>query len=414
MIIAVAGAGYVGMSLAVLLAQRHTVHLVDIDPSRIALIQGGASPVADEKITALLAAGNLDLHPTLDAAKAYEASDMAIVAVPTDYDPNLNFFDTSAVDDVVRQAAEANPSTTIVVRSTTPVGHTDKLAARFPKASILFSPEFLREGRSLHDNLYPSRIVVGAPSGSGNAGLEQARHFASLLTSGAAIDDVPVTITKAAEAEAIKLFSNTYLALRIAFFNELDTYADLCNLDVRSIVEGVCADPRIGDFYNNPSFGYGGYCLPKDTKQLLANYQDVPQDLIGAVISANETRKGHIANRIAERLEQEQCRPEGGDAPGALKNGAAVVGIYRLAMKAGSDNIRSSSVVDVMQRLMERGFALLVYAPLFGETEFLGCEVTHSLDEFKQRSTLIVANRVTSDLSDVSDKVFTRDLFSRD
>ena len=404
--IAVAGAGYVGMSLAVLLAARNTVYLVDVDQAKIDAVREGKSPIADADIDRFLTDGNLDLRPTLDAEGAYAACDLVVVAVPTDYDPERDFFDTSLVERVVDLARAANPDAVVAIKSTVPVGYTDSLSARCPQGRFLFSPEFLREGKALYDNLHPSRIVVGVPKCGDSALREWANRFAALLAEGAEDEQVPVLVMGASEAESVKLFSNTYLALRVAYFNELDTYADLRGLDVAQIVEGVCLDPRIGEHYNNPSFGYGGYCLPKDTKQLLANYRDVPQSLISAIVEANRVRKDHVAESVAARLSEATAASDGSDAP--------LVGIYRLTMKTGSDNIRASSVLGVMKRLAKRGVPMLVYAPLLDEDAIMGSEITHDLDSFKRRSTVIVANRMSSELNDVADKVYTRDLFGRD
>ena len=386
--IVVTGAGYVGLSNAVLLARRHHVTVVDIDQSRVDAINARRSPIVDADLETYLRDEPLDLTATTEAPTAYTDADIVIVATSTDYDPDKNFFDTSSVESVVAQVAEALPSTTIVIKSTVPVGFTDQLRARHPEATILFSPEFLREGSALHDCLYPSRIIVGDNT-------EPARQFAQIMSEAALKEDVPVLLTGSQEAEAIKLFANTYLALRVAFFNELDTYALLRGLNTAQIIDGVGLDPRIGTHYNNPSFGYGGYCLPKDSKQLLANYADVPQNLIAAVVEANRTRKDVIAEDI-------------------LKRHPTTVGIYRLVMKAGSDNFRTSSVQGIMKRLKAKGVNVIVYEPTLQADNFFHSEVVRDLEEFKRRSDLIVANRQTPALSDVPQKVYTRDIYARD
>ena len=405
--IAVAGLGYVGLSLAVLLAKRNEVVAVDVSAERVSMVQNGVSPVSDPDIESFLLGkgGSLNLQVTLDARAAYASADFVIVATPTNYDPDRGSFDTSSVEQVVDLVLECNPNAVIALKSTVPVGYTQMLSERHPEAKVVFSPEFLREGYALYDNLHPSRIIVGVPRNDALAAdlRECARMFADLLVAGAEDDDVAVRIMHSTEAESVKLFSNTYLALRVAFFNELDTYAQVRGLDVRNIVEGVSLDPRIGSHYNNPSFGYGGYCLPKDTKQLLADYGDIPQILMSAVVESNRVRKDYIADEIATRAEL--------NAPDGAK---PVVGAYRLIMKAGSDNFRSSSIQGVLRRLKERGLSLLIYEPSFDEAEFFGTEVTHDLDAFKRRCDLVIANRYEDDLNDVSDKLFTRDLFRRD
>lgn len=427
--IAVAGTGYVGLSLAVLLSQRNDVAAVDVVSQKVELINRGESPIADAEIETFLARGALRLRATLDGGEAYRWADMVVIATPTDYDPQKNFFDTSLVEEVVELVLKVNPSAVMVIKSTVPVGYTKSLAQRYPEGKFLFSPEFLREGRALYDNLHPSRIIVGVPSESAfEAELQQAAAvFARLLAEGAQAGieavaalggqgedalangsatsaDVPTLIMRATEAEAVKLFANTYLALRVAYFNELDTYASVRGLDAAAIIEGVGLDSRIGDHYNNPSFGYGGYCLPKDTKQLLANYSDVPQNLIEAIVEANRTRKDYIAEEVARRVEG--LRDQGAKDP--------VVGIYRLTMKSGSDNFRASSIQDVMRLLSKRGVQCIVYEPTLEDSEFLGAPVERDLSSFKGRSAVIVANRWNDELSDVADRVFTRDLFRRD
>ena len=392
--IAVAGMGYVGLSLSVLLAKKNDVTAVDINPERVELVNAGKSPIRDPEIESALEAGGLSLVATTDGDAAYRDAEFVIVSTPTNYDEKKNYFDTSSVESVIRQVIAVNPAAVIVVKSTIPVGYTEEIRASFSCDNILFSPEFLREGKALYDNLYPSRIIVGVPMK--NARLRhEAERFVALLTEGAEKENIEVRYMNPTEAEAVKLFSNTYLALRVSFFNELDTYAALRGLDARSIIEGVGLDPRIGAHYNNPSFGYGGYCLPKDTKQLLANYRDVPQNLISAIVEANRTRKDFIADQIISR------------DPG-------VVGIYRLTMKEGSDNFRHSSVQGVMKRIQAKGIDVVVYEPTMKEDSFFRCRVIRDLDEFKRSSDVILANRFHPDLSDVSEKVYTRDLYFRD
>jgi len=382
--IAIAGAGYVGLANAVLLSQRCEVVLLDVDSDKVASINEGNSPVADGDIVHFMKHLSLDLRATTSPEDAYAGADYIIVATPTDYNPRDNHFDTSIVESVIRDAIAVNPDTTIVIKSTVPVGYTNSLRRSLDFRNIIFSPEFLREGMALRDSLYPSRIVVGGNS-------RQAREFAKLMAASAEKKDINVLFAENSEAEAIKLFANTFLAMRIAFFNELDTYADEHGLNTQQIISGVCLDPRIGDHYNNPSFGYGGYCLPKDTKQLLANYRAVPQNLINAVVQANKTRKDFIAGRVIDMN------------PGT-------VGVYRLVMKSGSENFRASSIQGVMKRIKSRGIKVIVYEPLLDKTEFFGSDVVRDLNEFKAKSDLILANRITSELRDVNRKVYSRDL----
>jgi len=408
--LSVIGIGYVGLANAVLLAQHNEVTAVDISPERVAMINARQSPLKDPEIQTYLQTKQLNLTATLDADAAYRGADIILVATPTDYDPVKNYFNTSSVEAVLRRAAEVNPSAAIVVKSTVPVGFTKAAQRNFSCKNILFSPEFLREGRALYDNLYPSRIVVGVPSEEPCL-MEQARTFAGLLAEGAEKKGIPILLTNSTEAESIKLFANTYLALRVAFFNELDTYAEVRGLNTRQIIEGIGYDPRIGNYYNNPSFGYGGYCLPKDTKQLLANFNQIPNNIIGAVVEANRTRKDFIAERILEKAGY--YGPEGRGRNGSPGN-PCVVGIYRLVMKAGSDNFRQSSIQGIMKRLKAKGAEVIIYEPSLKEAAFFGSRVIKDWDDFLTSSDVIIANRYDEKLSQAKDKVYTRDIYDRD
>ena len=388
--IAIAGTGYVGLSLATLLSQNHKVYALDIVPEKVEMINNRISPIRDEYIEKYFKEKDLDLTATLDYKKALKGADFVIISTPTNYDDEKNYFDTSSVEDIIEKTIKicGPKKTTMVIKSTVPVGYTEKIRKKYDIKNIFFSPEFLREGNALYDNLYPSRIIVGEKN-------KQAKTFAKLLKDASLSEDTPIKLMNSTEAEAVKLFANTYLALRVAYFNELDTYAELKGLNTKDIIDGVCLDPRIGSHYNNPSFGYGGYCLPKDTKQLKANYNDVPENLISAIVESNKTRKDHIANEI-------------------IKKNPKTVGIYRLTMKTGSDNFRASAIQGIMKRIKAKGINVIVYEPTLKEKTFFNSNIVNNLNEFKKSSDIIVANRMTKELDDVGDKIYTRDIFKKD